>query len=81
MVEYLLSAYRDPMFLMFPIYTTILGVFLYLLFALPLSAVAYLDPVWARKYASFEFRVGVLPGQARAQARRSERLTRVGEVS
>jgi hypothetical protein len=31
--------------------------------------------------ASFEFRVGVLPGQARAQARRSERLTRVGEVS
>jgi 4-alpha-methyl-delta7-sterol-4alpha-methyl oxidase len=50
MVEYLLSAYRDPMFLMFPIYTTILGVFLYLLFALPLSAVAYLDPVWARKY-------------------------------
>lgn len=33
------------------------------------------------KKASFEFRVGVLPGQARAQARRSERLTRVGEVS
>jgi hypothetical protein len=28
--------------------------------------------------ASFEFRVGGLPGQARAQARRSERLTRVG---
>jgi hypothetical protein len=34
-----------------------------------------------KKNASFEFRVGVLPGQARAQARRSERLTRVGEVS
>lgn len=38
------------MFLMFPIYTTILGVFLYLLFALPLSAIAHFDPVWARKY-------------------------------
>jgi hypothetical protein len=28
--------------------------------------------------ASFESRVGGLPGQVRAQARRSERLTRVG---
>jgi hypothetical protein len=35
----------------------------------------------SQKFASFEFRVGVLPGQARAQARRRERLTRVGEVS
>jgi bacterial/archaeal transporter family-2 protein len=30
------------------------------------------------KKASFEVRVGALPGQVRAQARRSEHLTRVG---
>ena len=44
--------------------------------------VAFLRCLIGRDFlASFEFRVGVLPGQARAQARRSERLTRVGEVS
>ncbi|EIF32670.1 hypothetical protein BCh11DRAFT_00401 [Burkholderia sp. Ch1-1] len=31
------------------------------------------------KKASFESRVGGLPGQVRAQARRSEHLTRVGK--
>jgi pyruvate/2-oxoglutarate dehydrogenase complex dihydrolipoamide dehydrogenase (E3) component len=32
------------------------------------------------KYASFKVRVGALPGQVRAQARRSEHLTRVGQI-
>ena len=35
-------------------------------------------PCHQGKYASFESRVGGLPGQVRAQARRSEHLTRVG---
>jgi 4-alpha-methyl-delta7-sterol-4alpha-methyl oxidase len=48
--EYLLESYQDPMFLMFPVYTTVLGVFFYLMFALPLSAIAFYDPKSLRKY-------------------------------
>jgi len=60
MKEYLIASYQDPMFFLFPIYTTLFGVFLYLLFALPLTAVAYHDPDWARKYRVPDRKINVM---------------------
>ena len=50
MYKYIIESYSDPMFLLFPIYTTLLGVCFFLFFALPLSFLAYKNPEKLRKY-------------------------------
>ena len=47
---YVIESYQDPMFLLFPVYSTLLGIGFYLLFALPLTAIAHYDPKSLRKY-------------------------------
>lgn len=59
LIEYVYSCYQDPMFLMFPVYTTLFGLFVYLLFALPLSAIAHYDPPSLRKYRISEHKIDV----------------------
>lgn len=59
LIDYIQSCYQDPMFLMFPVYTTLLGLAAYLVFALPLTAVAYFDPATLRRYKISENKIQV----------------------
>ena len=45
-----IALYQDPMFLQFPIATLALSVGSFLLFALPWTLLAWVDPLWARPY-------------------------------
>ena len=60
MLNYLIESYSDPMFLKFPVYTTLYGLFLYLLFALPLCYLAYRDPPSMWKYRVHQQPIDVL---------------------
>lgn len=46
----ILDLYREPLFWQFPVASSLLSVAAFLLFALPLTWIAWRDPVWARKY-------------------------------
>ncbi len=45
-----LEWYREPLFWLFPVATTLLSMFAFLLFALPLTWLSHADPVWARRF-------------------------------
>ncbi|WP_434391275.1 sterol desaturase family protein [Melittangium boletus] len=49
-LNFWLDSYKDPMFLKFPIATLVLAFVGFLVFALPLTLLAYLDPEPLRKY-------------------------------
>lgn len=46
--NYLVTSYQDPMFLKFPVFTLLLGIFSFLLMALPWTLLAWFDPDWAK---------------------------------
>lgn len=50
MVDAWISAFRDPMFLPFVVGGTAVSMGAFLLFALPLTWVAWADPAWARRW-------------------------------
>jgi 4-alpha-methyl-delta7-sterol-4alpha-methyl oxidase len=50
MDAYSLAIYQEPLFWLFPVATTAISVLAFLLYALPLTALAYFDPPRLRKY-------------------------------
>lgn len=49
-MQALLDSYRDPLLLAFPVATTLISMAAFLLFALPLTALAAADPRWCRRW-------------------------------
>lgn len=49
-LDTLVGWYREPLFLLFPVATTLLSAAAFMAFALPLTRLAARDPAWARPY-------------------------------
>ena len=48
--QYLVTAYQDPLFFDFPLFTVFLGITTFLLLATPWTVLAWFDPEWAKPY-------------------------------
>jgi sterol desaturase/sphingolipid hydroxylase (fatty acid hydroxylase superfamily) len=56
-VDSILAMYRDPLFLLFPVAGSLVSMAAYLVFAIPLTWIAYADPPSLRKYRIQERRM------------------------